>query len=235
MQAIAIDPATTGALREEADAVRAALDGRFWPRLKIAARALHNLMRDHNDTRQVFLVQIAINAPHLPRLLANFLAEPNGEALLASRASIDSGSVDYDALRALPADTLGGAYARFLDDNGLDPDLFQAPPALPEVPAYVAKRLRQSHDIWHVVSGYGSDVRGELALLSFSYAQTGMPGLRMLSRVGALRFAFSRRGLLRAIKRGYQRGSQCASLLAVRWEDHWNKPLSEVRDMLAIQ
>jgi ubiquinone biosynthesis protein COQ4 len=225
---------TTNPIAAEAQAVHAALEGRRWDRFVIAVRALRNLLRDPEDTRQVFLIQIAFNAPHLPGVLARFLMEEGGEALLRDRASIDSTSVDYDALRALPADTLGGAYVRFLDDNGLDPDLFQAPPGMPEVPAYVAKRMRQSHDIWHVVTGCQTDIPGEIELLGFSHAQTGMPGLRMLARVGALRFSLRHRGVWRALRRGRRRGAAARSLMTVRWESMWEVPLSEVRTSLGI-
>ena len=34
------------------------------------------------------------------------------------------------------------------------------------------KRMRDQHDLWHVLTGYGRDTFGEDFLLAFTYAQT---------------------------------------------------------------
>src|SRR5262245_48454961 len=113
---------------QEALAVQAALRGGWWARTRLALRAGWHLLRNPDDTKQVFTLGIALNAHRIDALLGRFVAEGEGLALASEDASIDSHSIDLDRLRALGPDTLGGAYARFLDDNGLDPDLFQAPP-----------------------------------------------------------------------------------------------------------
>lgn len=222
------------AKREEAEAVRLATEGRFVPRLRLARGALRKLMSDPNDTEQVFVLSIALNAGRLPQLMARFLADDSGVELLTRRAAIDKRSVDYDALRKLPADTLGGAYVRFLDDNGLDPDLFQAPPGLPAAPAYVTQRMRQTHDIWHVVTGYDPSLAGEIPLLAFIYAQTGAPAMGLLAAVGAVRHSLELGNIFGRVWRGYQGGKRAAFLGNVAWESMWELPLSEVRQRLGV-
>lgn len=220
----------------EAEAARVALEGGALSRMRVAGRALWALFEDPNDTEQAFLIGLSANAHRFPRFIARIAVDENGARLLREQPSIDTQHIDYDALRALPADTLGGAYVRFLDDNDLDPDLFQAPPHLPSMVAYISKRTRQSHDLWHVVTGYGTDVRGELALQAFTWKATGMPASALIAFGGALRFAFSKgyRGLFLDVIDGARRGARSAFLPAVVWEDHFERPLADVRRDLDI-
>lgn len=228
---------------DELAAARAALTGTPLERARIATRALLSLLRDPNDTRQVFLLGISTNRRSFPRLLARIAMTDEGGEMLRERPSIDSRHVDYAALRALPDGTLGREYARFLDDNHLDPDLFQSPPGLPEVPAYLVQRLRQVHDIWHVVTGYSPDVPGELALQAFSYAQTGTALSLIISVFGTLRWTFSPPPgastsgpkLIAKTVDGYRRGKRAAFLPVVKFEDMWSLPVTEVREKLRVE
>lgn len=218
----------------EDDAVRAALTGRLAPRLRIATKALSRLLRDPEDTTQVFLLYVSLNAKVFPRVVKDFLRQPDGPRLMAERPAIDSTTVDFAQLLALPAHTLGHAFAKHMADNGLSPDIFQPPPGAPPDIAYLAQRLRQSHDLWHVVTGYKTDVVDELALQAFTYAQIKAPGPLALSLAGALRWGLRRPRVIQRIYEGYRRGLSARSLLAVPWESFWDLPLAEVRARLSL-
>lgn len=220
-------------LTEEA-AAKIALEGSVAQRTRLAAVALRNLLRDPDDTHQVFLLGLLANRPLFPRFFTRFAIDPEGAALLQDRPSIDSGSTDFAALRALPAGTLGREYMRYLDDNELDPDLFKAPPGLPVLMTYVAQRMRQSHDIWHVLTGYSPDVPGEVALQGFTFAQTGMPSSGLIAAAGSIKFGWKHRELWAMTLEGYRRGKASAFLPTVRWERLWEKPVAEVRALLQI-
>jgi ubiquinone biosynthesis protein COQ4 len=220
---------------DQARAVEATLSGRPWERLAVAGRALHALARDPEDTEQVFLLGICLNARKLPELLTRIALDPDGATLLEERPSIDSGSVDFDALRALPPGTLGREYVRFLDDNGLDPDLFQPPPGLPPIPTYVAKRIRQSHDLWHVVTGFGTDIPGEIGLQAFTHAQMRMPVSRILVALGLVRWSHRYPRMVRLVREGRRMGRRAAFLPVVRWERLFDRPLARVRADLGIE
>lgn len=221
---------------DEVAAARAALEGSLTERLRVGLRALRRLLQNPDDTRQVFVLGIAINAHRFPSLIARFVADPKGAELLRERPSIDSRGVDFAALARLPPDTLGGAFARHMKENKLDPDLFQAPPGLPEIPAYIAQRLRQTHDVWHLLTGYKTDIPGELALQAFYYGLIGMPSSLLISVFGTLRYArhFPSAHLFRMVGEGYRRGQQAAFLPTIKWEDWWTLPLSEVRRRVNI-
>ena len=218
----------------EARAVQVALSGSAWQRLKLGARAALALSRDSNDTPQVFLLGMALNASRLPELLARMAMDPEGAGLLESRPGIDSSSVDFDALRALPDGTLGREYVRFLDDNGLDPDLFQAPPGLPPLPSYVVQRVRQSHDLWHVLTGFETDVPGEIGLQAFTYAQMRLPLSFALVVLGLVRWGWRYPRMVGLIRQGRRLGRRARYFPTIRWEDRWDQPLGQVRSELGL-
>jgi len=62
--------------------------------------------------------------------------------------------VDMPSLRALPQGSLGHAWAKHLDDTGLDPFL-------------KGPRRLQLHDGLHVLTGYGTDPMGEAEVQAF--------------------------------------------------------------------
>ena len=218
---------TTGTT--EAEAAEVTMRGNPWERARVGVGALRRLLRDPDDTTQVFIMGLALNASQFPGFLARFAADAEGARLLREQPSIDRAHVDFDALGALPVDTLGGAYARYLAANNLDPDLFQTPPGLPEIPAFLSRRLRQVHDIWHVLTGYHPDVPGEVALQGFTYAQTGMPSALLIATFGSLRGARKTPDLPRRALDGYRRGRDAAFLSPVIWEEHWADSLDSLR------
>ncbi len=218
---------TTGT--NELHAAAVAMNGSRWQRTAVGVKALGNLLRDPDDTQQVFVMGLVLSAEQFPHFLARFSADESGARLLREQPSIDSTHVDFAALGRLPADTLGGAYARYLSSNHLDPDLFQTPPGLPEIPAFIARRMRQVHDLWHVLTGYRPDVDGEVALQGFTYGQTRMPAPLLIATLGSLRWAWRSPDLPKRALDGYARGRDAAFLAPVYWEDHWADSLDSLR------
>ena len=224
---------------DQATAARAALTGTRLTRLRIGAGALGRLLRHPEQTEHVFVLGLALNASSFPALLARFRADPDGAALLREQPAIDSHHVDLAALAALPADTLGGAFARFLHDRQLDPDLFQPPPGLPAEAPYTAQRVRQPPDLLHVLTGHPTDVAGGVALQGFTFGQLRMPSALAIATVGTLRYGLATRGrgqarLARRVRAAMRAGRAARFLPTVRWEQMWTRPLAEVRAELGI-
>lgn len=218
----------------EADAAKIALSGSAVERARLGARALYDLMQNPEDTTRVFVLGLLVSRKTYPQLLARITTDDRGARLLRERPAIDKAHVDFDRLRALPATTLGGAYVRYLDEKNLDPDLFQEPPGLPEVPAYIAKRMRQVHDLWHVLTGYDTDVRGEIALQAFTWAQTDATSAMLVTFGGLARFGLANRGLFVRVVDAYRRGKKAEFLPPLWLEEMWDRPLDEVRAELGI-
>jgi ubiquinone biosynthesis protein COQ4 len=218
----------------EAEAMHVALNGTAWQRLQLGLRSGLKLARNTNDTQQVFYLAFAVDRETLPRVWARLVGDPIGRELVRTHAAIDSKHVDFEWLRALPPDTLGGAYARALAAQGLDPDIFQRPPGLPEELAYVAQRARQSHDLWHVLTGLDTDIPGEIALQAFTHAQLGQNFSKLIVRFGLLFYGAKYPRVFRMVKRAASAGRDAKFLLAVRWEDWWADSLVDVRARVGL-
>jgi ubiquinone biosynthesis protein COQ4 len=214
---------------DEQAAIDAVLYGSTLDRMHVGLRALHNLMRDPEDTLQIFVLAVALDKDHIPGVLFRFLCEPGGLELLQDQPAIDASTIDLQALAALPEGTLGHTYAHHLMEHDLDPDLFQAPPALPPAVAYFAQRFRQCHDVWHVLTGYEANVAGEIALQAFCHGQLGTPAPALAAITGSLQRSLSEPLVALRAWDAYQRGKRARFLLSVRWEELWDVPLHELR------
>lgn len=205
----------------------------FPHRARTVVRTLATLARDPGRLDQVLVLGQTVNLPTVARAIDRVEKDPAGHALLEEQPRIDRAHVDLDALRALPDGTLGREYTRFLDDNGITPDAFEA---LPDVgdprAAYMMLRVRQTHDLWHVLTGYAADVRGELLLQAFTYGQTRAPSALLIAGLGTLRWAFKWPGQLKALREAFRRGERTGFLPTFRWESHWSKPVTELRALL---
>jgi ubiquinone biosynthesis protein COQ4 len=220
--------------RSEDEAMGIANGGSRLARARMAWRAGIALALDTTDTQQVFYLAIALDRETLPRVAQRMAEQPSGRELLRERPAIDSRSVDFGWLRSLPADTLGGAYVRSLDRQGLDPDIFQPPPGLPEDLAYVAQRVRQTHDLWHVLTGLPTDIPGEVALQAFQLAQLDQKFSQAIVLFGLLFFGVRYPRMWRMVSRARRAGHAASFLLAAPWEEFWTQPLALVRERFGI-
>jgi ubiquinone biosynthesis protein COQ4 len=197
------------------------------------------VLRDSNRTLDIVAVEEITGQAQLAHLLERGTFEtPEGRALMRERPHL--ADVDQDALRALPDGTLGREWIRFLDRHSLSLDLTKQPTPYTEDDraAYLLQRIRQSHDLWHVLIGVGVRGHEEVLVHSFSLAQTGLPASIAIIFFGAIkhmvlekRWSVLRRDLLAA----HRRGRKAASLLAVYWERHLEEPLDRVRERYGIE
>ncbi|MBF2064882.1 MAG: hypothetical protein IGS39_10750 [Calothrix sp. C42_A2020_038] len=144
---------------------------------------------------------------------------------------------DLAYLAQLPPGSLGKCFAEYIEQTGFDPNYYRALPVTDDT-SYVLTRLRQTHDIWHLVTGLGSSVNAELGLQAFCLAQIRIPLPILLIAGGLLRTLFTQPEelglLLEQIAIGYRMGAKAKPFLAQKWEENWEKPLSQVREELNI-
>lgn len=205
----------------------------FSRRAERALSALRVLMRDHSRLDQVLVFTEAVNGGTLARAVERIAATATGRTFLRERRYINRTSVDFERLRTLPPSTLGRQYVQFLDDNGISPEPFEVSPDVgdPRI-AYIMMRMRQTHDLWHVLTGYRPDVEGEILLQAFTFAQVGAPSALLIALFGTLRWrGLSRRALVE-LRAAYRHGKSAQPLATVRWEDHWETPVAELREAL---
>lgn len=205
-----------------------------------ALRAMRNLLRDREDTRQVFLLIDALRGKTTLRQLTRFRQSETGRAALAERRCLLDRLSDRASLAALPAGTLGRAYYDFMAAENLTAEgLVEAsrmPPAVDDA-IWFRERNREMHDLLHIVTGYGRDPLGEACLVAFSYAQTGQKGFAVIATFAARRIARFRRGqpVRRAVFEGYRRGRSAGWLIGADWEALLSQPVAAVRARFAVK
>jgi ubiquinone biosynthesis protein COQ4 len=205
-----------------------------------ASRALSALLKDPDDLPQVFKLidSISLTAPH--RLWLGFRRTESGRRMLERRPDIVPILSDREALRRLPAGSLGRAYLDFVESEGISADGIKT--ASIEANAYRARhedflylhtRMRDTHDLWHALTGYKGDVLGELALLAFTLGQHWNTGVAMI--IGAALLKGWSGELSAMVRDGHRRGRAAAWLPAQDWESLLPLPLETVRARLAIE
>lgn len=144
---------------------------------------------------------------------------------------------DMVALAKLPSESLGHHFAEHIRITGFDPNYYRALP-ITDDSNYILTRLRQTHDLWHLVTGLGSDVNGELGLQAFCLAQIRIPLPILLIAGGLLRTLLTAPeeldDALEQIAIGYRMGAKAKPFLAQKWEAGWDKPLSQWREEMGI-
>jgi ubiquinone biosynthesis protein Coq4 len=144
-----------------------------------------------------------------------------------------------EELAKLPADTLGGAYARHMKANNLRQDYYQHVTPRHRM-QYLRLRIRQTHDIWHVLTGLGTDDFAEIGIQGF-YAGQFITSMAAIIAAGAilksvLRGRFDElEKYVDAFCEGYCAGKRAESLLAVRWEELWGENLDSLRRRYRIE
>jgi ubiquinone biosynthesis protein Coq4 len=194
------------------------------------------LLLDPNKLGEVFMLDDAIpdQIEVLTKVAGAMRAHPQGAAALASRPRL---LLDIGALRAMPEGSFGRAVARYFDDNKLDPKAIPTLASDDEL-SWVKAHLYETHDLWHVATGFGTDVAGELALQAFYAAQLPSRLPEILLAGGLLQAAFRARDdyrrRLALIVEGWQRGVEAEPLFGAPWDTMWGLPLAEVRARLRL-
>lgn len=162
------------------------------PRLKPfkAMSRMQKLIADKEDTEQVFHIIEALNGRSTLRFLERFAQTPKGAQRLAECRFLPPLLDDHESLLTLPEGTVGRAYVAFMRREGLTAQGLVAESEkfykvrYGDTMEWFGNRLRDVHDMMHVLTGYGRDGLGEASLLAFTYGQEGGPGVNFIGFMG---------------------------------------------------
>ncbi len=209
-----------------------------------AWRAMRILLRDKEDTAQVFRFVTALTGNSQHKGFERFRTSETGRRILSENRQLLTALSDRNALAKCPEGSLGRAYLDFVYGHDLSADGLVAASKegssrrfdSPEEELY-ANRLRDMHDLWHVVTGYGRDGLGELCLLAFSYAQTRNRGVGVIVLVGIakVRREAPQLPIVRAALEGYRNGKASGDFTTADWEALLQEPLEAVRAKLRVR
>jgi ubiquinone biosynthesis protein Coq4 len=146
---------------------------------------------------------------------------------------------DVDDLRRLDPSTLGGLYARHMKARNLRPDFYDDVAPRHKL-HYLRLRMRQTHDVWHTLTGFGTDPIGEVGLQGFYFAQFTNGQSALILAAAILRSILGGRygeleSFVEAFCSGYRSGRRARPLLGVKWEEFWEEPVAELRRRYAIE
>lgn len=195
------------------------------------------LSQNPNRLDQVFEIADTGENKEVLQEVATWVArDPEGARSLREMPRV--GSLSLDELEKNPEGSLGREFALHMRRNGLDPAAIPVPEIGDNSLRYVKAHLRETHDIWHVVTGMGTDVAGEIGLQAFYIAQLPSRLSAMLIAMGFLHVASvnptSRDAMMSEVLRGWTLGKRAKLFFGVDWKAHWARPLSEVREMLGV-
>jgi ubiquinone biosynthesis protein COQ4 len=205
---------------------------------------VRNLLDEPDSTQHAFEVTYALDGDMAGRRLALCLAEAEGRKLVAERPCLMSVVCDRQALAGMPEGSFGRAYLAYLERNGFDPKQLsdlrkQSDPVVgrDERGEWFAERADLLHDLWHVLTGYGTDAAGEAALLPFSLGQYGGRS-NLLLTLGAGLETWRRLGRPRwpaYLLGAWRRGRRAIHLDLLRYEELLPLPLEPVREFARIE
>lgn len=129
--------------------------------------------------------------------------------------------------------TLGYAYYRHMTDNKLDLDFYPKIEIKDDLD-YIDLRITETHDIWHVLTGYDIDTIGEIGLQAFYLGQTDDDSFAMTLISATCLYSVIKEprimgNLAQVIGEGYALGKAAKSFYPVKWEEMWARPLADIR------
>lgn len=143
---------------------------------------------------------------------------------------------NLEELCKLPENSLGFAYVSHMRAANLEQEFYRKFEVQDDA-SYLALRMRQTHDIWHTVTGYGQDYFGGLGLQAFQLGQNRSP-LSVMVLAGTILNKININSdlnpIIRLIQQGYDLGYQAKPFMAQKWEEAWEKPLADWRAELNV-
>lgn len=203
------------------------------------------LLKDKERTEEVFPIFEALPWKGLREAGTAFLTSDRGRDLRRREPFLPAMLDDHAALRRLPAGSLAHAYCDFMEREGLTAqglvDEFakfaKDRPHHNDQFQWYMNRMRDVHDLLHVLTGYGRDALGEACVLAFTYSQQPslahlfigyMAGLNMRKTVR------SQAPVLHAIREGQRLGKACPRLCEQAISELLPLPLETARARLNI-
>lgn len=208
-----------------------------------AMRAFRRLVADKEDTTQVFEIMESLTGRSIPWGLRKLLRSPGGARLAYQRVELNDKLNDPAWLAQFAPGTVGAAYRQFMQREHLSAEglaaqsrQVRAEIEAPNLYAWYGRRVRDVHDVWHVLTGYGRDALGEACVVSFSHAQTRSLGFLFIGLGAAQQIRRQTRSVpsRKAVLEAWRHGRKARWLPAEDYERLFAEPLEAARRRLGI-
>ncbi|HEX5775622.1 MAG TPA: Coq4 family protein [Caulobacteraceae bacterium] len=208
-----------------------------------ALRAFAKLVEDKEDTAQVFEIIQALSGTSLSKNYNRMLRTPKGGVQAYAHIELAPYFDDETWLAQFGEGTVGAAYRAFRAERDLTVEGLAMEAAkvnegveAPHPIAWMARRLRDTHDLWHTLTGYGTDALGEACLLGFTHGQVPNGGVAFIATGAANEFRKIRQPYpyVRAIWEGYRLGKKAERLIDEDYLKLLAEPLEAARQRLRL-
>jgi ubiquinone biosynthesis protein COQ4 len=210
-------------------------------------RAIQNfqmLMKDKEDTAAVFRIFESLpSKDFLPRIAGLALSE-RGTYLRETEPCLPEILDDHAALRRTPKGSLAHAYCDFMEAEGLSAAGLVAEsdragrPRFPDLVEWYINRSRDTHDLFHVLTGYGRDALGEASVLLFTHGQAPSQGHLLIGYAGAANIKKMAKGtkapVFGAVREAHRIGKGAPPLINQPIRQLLERPIEDVRAELRI-
>lgn len=218
----------------------------MFSRIKDSFKSLEYLLENPNDTAQVFKMTAALDHEDRKRAIQKLKSNSTGKNLVEQQHNIIEFLSDTNWIKQLSPNSVGQAYLDFLHKENLNTqkiynmasqgnkyiDFFANTPE-----SWIYRHTIVIHDIWHVLTGYGTHPFGEACLMSFSSAQTGSKGFGLIaagSIMRAVKTPNRKFPHIKTIIQAYLIGKRAKWLYLEDYQKLLEEPLIDARKRLNI-
>lgn len=203
-------------------------------------------IRDPGDLANSFGWIFSLAGPTVEREFRAFGEHPVGQKLLRESPRRDLNALlnDRDRLAAMPQGSLGREFFEYMSQVGMgSSESFLEAAALDEHARrlgwsedqlWFVKRMGNSHDIFHVVSGYDRSIIGEVGVNAYTAGQISLVPLKLMLLYLLVLSPGQPRVWFRYVLAAYRNGRNTPSLANVDYEAMFPLPLDEVRAQLGV-
>ncbi len=203
------------------------------------------LVADKEDTSQVFHIIESLKGKKSHRQAWDFIQSDAGQGFMRSEVDIPAILDDHERWANFGANSVAQNYIRFMKREGLSAaglveESHRWQPLdqrLNDKTEWYFDRLRDTHDLFHVLTTYGRDALGEAALLGFSFEQNHNLGVKFIAYAGAneiRKSTGSSAPIFAAIREGRELGREAAKLAHQDVDALMREDIDEARQRLNI-
>ena len=212
-----------------------AILARRFASLRMAIRFVDFVNNPESLSKIIGLADGIAGSPLSRQMVNYFLDNPTMAALIIEHWR--PAPIALEVLETLPPSSLGYIYSRHMRRQELSPaSVIDASP-ITSSHEYIFHRVRETHDIIHVLTGFGIDAAGELGIQGFILAQIRSP-LAVFFIFGGILATMKNQlpldKLLKSLARGFELGLQAQCVIACKLEDGWNRPLVDWQQELGL-
>jgi ubiquinone biosynthesis protein COQ4 len=201
-------------------------DASFLRRLFLSLKALSVLKDEAADPGLAWLLHTAMDDGTYEQLAVKLRDDVAKD--FATRPTVP-GDKTLEELATYPEGTLGRVFSGYFQKNGIHPFTHRFP--VQSDADFLYKRYRETHDIHHMITGYGIDEFGEIEIQAFYVGNLGLRHARLIVTFGLPYLFLKQRSVRKVVGRlvaAWKRGKQSRNVLTLPYADMWSVPVEEL-------